>query len=80
MRKNYICQKLLLHAAGFGRLQVKNVPQDQETKFILDLDLSMGNHVPCTMAAGALETLHIHGGRVFEGAITDRLREAMEPL
>ena len=66
--------------AGFGRLQVKNAPQDQETKFILDLDLSMGNHVPCTMAAGALETLHIHGDRVFEGAITDRLREAMEPL
>ena len=46
----------------------------------MDLDLSMGNHVPCTMAAGALETLHIHGDRVFEGAITDRLREAMEPL
>lgn len=65
--------------AGLGRLQVKNGPQDPELKFILDLDLSMGDNVPCTMAAGALETLHIHGGRLFEGAITDRLREAMDP-
>lgn len=66
--------------AGLGRLQVKSAPQqDQETKFILDLDLSMGDKLPCTMAAGALETLHIHGGRIFEGAITDRLREALEP-
>ena len=66
--------------AGLGRLQVKNAPQqDQEAKFILDLDLSMGGNLPCTMAAGALETLHIHGGHLFEGAITDRLREALEP-
>jgi len=67
--------------AGLGRLQNKapNTPQDPEVKFILDLDLSMGDNVPCTMAAGALETLHIHGGRIFEGALTDRLREALEP-
>ena len=66
--------------AGLGRLQAKGAPQDPEPRFILDLDLSMGDRLPCTMAAGALETLHIHGGRLFEGAITDRLREAMEPL
>ena len=66
--------------AGLGRLQVKNAPQqDQEAKFILDLDLSMGGNLPCTMAAGALETLHIHGGHLFEGAITDRLRGGLEP-
>ena len=65
--------------AGLGRLQSKNAPQDPEPKFILDLDLSMGDKLPCTMAAGALETLHIHGGRIFEGALTDRLREALEP-
>ena len=40
----------------------------------------MGDHLPCTMAAGALETLHIHGDRLFEGAITDRLRQALGPL
>ena len=66
--------------AGLGRLQAPGAPQDPETKFILDLDLSMGDKLPCTMAAGALETLHIHGGRIFEGAVTDRLRDAMDPL
>ena len=65
--------------AGLGRLQAKNAPADPENKFILDLDLSMGSNVPCTLAAGALETLHVHGGRVFEGAVTDRLRRALEP-
>lgn len=64
---------------GLGRLQAKNAPQTAEVQFILDLDLSMGNNVACTLAAGALETLHLHGGRVFEGALTDRLRQAMEP-
>ena len=66
--------------AGLGRLQAKGGQQDPETKFILDMDLSMGDKLPCTMAAGALETLHIHGGRIFEGAITDRLRQALDPL
>lgn len=67
--------------AGLARIQNKapNAPQDNELKFVLDMDLSMSGNVPCTMAAGALETLHIHGGRLFEGAVTDRLREAMEP-
>ena len=66
--------------AGLGRIQVKipNAPQDPEVKFVFDMDLSMGGNVPCTMAAGALETLHIHGGRIFEGAIRDELRDALE--
>ena len=63
--------------SGLGRLQQKDL--EQETRFILDLDLSMGDRVSCTLAAGALETLHAHGIRVFEGAVTDRLRAAMEP-
>lgn len=65
--------------AGPGRVQNKapGAPQDMETKFVFDMDLSMGGSVPCTLAAGALETLHGHGTRVFEGAITDRLRDAM---
>jgi uncharacterized protein (TIGR04255 family) len=69
-----------LHA-GLVRVQSKvpGAPADPEVKFILDMDLSMGGNVPCTMAAGALETLHVHGGRLFEGAVTDRLRQAMEP-
>lgn len=67
--------------AGPGRIQ-NNAPgavQDPEVKFILDLDLSMNGSTPCTLAAAALETLHGHGTRIFEGAVTDRLREAMEP-
>lgn len=66
--------------AGLARLQNKapGAPQDPELKFIFDMDLSMSGNVPCTMAAGALETLHIHGGRLFEGAITDRMRQALQ--
>ena len=65
--------------AGLARLQIKapNAPQDPEMKFIFDMDLSMSGNIPCTMAAGALETLHVHGGRIFEGAITEDLREAL---
>lgn len=66
--------------AGTGRLKVNNpnVPQDTEIKFILDMDLSMGGSTPCGLAAAALETLHGHSARVFEGAVTDTLRDAME--
>ena len=66
--------------AGTGRLKVNNpnVPQDAEIKFILDMDLSMGGSTPCGLAAAALETLHGHSARVFEGAVTDTLRAAME--
>ena len=66
--------------AGLGRLQGGNAPQNPEPKFILDQDLFMGEKVPCTLAAGALETLHAHAIRIFEGAVTGRLRQAMEPL
>ena len=65
--------------AGTGRLKVSapNAEVDPEVKFIFDLDLSMGGNTPCGLAAPALETLHGHSTRVFEGAITDRLRQAM---
>ena len=67
--------------AGPARLKnpVPNAPQDPELKFLLDLDLSMLGNTSPTMAAAALETLHVHGGRIFEGAVTDCLRAAMEP-
>lgn len=60
------------------KANIPNAPQDPEMKFMLDIDLSMGGQLPCTLAAGALETLHGHAGRLFEGAITDTLRNAME--
>ena len=46
-------------------------------RFVLDLDLFMGGNVSCTLAAAALETLHGHADKVFEGAITDTLRDAI---
>lgn len=65
--------------AGPGRLKVNvpNAPQDTEVKFILDMDLSMSGDTPCTLAAGAMETLHGHATRIFEGALEDKLRDAM---
>ena len=68
--------------SGPGRIQ-NNAPgaqQDPEVKFIFDMDLSMNGQTPCTLAAAALETLHGHGTRVFEGAVTDRTRDAMSTL
>ena len=65
--------------AGPGRIKTPN-PQgqvDKEQKFILDMDLSMGGQVTCQLSAPALETLHGHAGRIFEGALTETLREAM---
>lgn len=66
--------------AGPGKIKAPaGTPEDPETKFILDLDLFMAGSTPCTLAASALETLHGHGTRVFEGAVTERMRQAMEP-
>ena len=68
--------------AGPGRLKTAapNAPQDPEIKYIFDMDLSMRGNVPCTLSAGALETLHGHATRIFEGAITDQLRGSMDPM
>ena len=67
--------------AGPGRIKSNNpnVPADEEQKFILDIDLSMGGNVSIMLSAGALETLHGHADRLFEGALTDSLRAAMDP-
>ncbi|WP_295866303.1 TIGR04255 family protein [uncultured Oscillibacter sp.] len=66
--------------AGPGRLRSRpNTPQDPEVKFILDMDLSMGGQVACNLSAAGLETLHAHATELFEGAVTDALREAMQP-
>ena len=68
--------------AGPGRLKntAQGAPQDPEVKFIFDMDLSMGGDVPCTLSAAGLEALHGHATRIFEGAVTDRLRTAMGPV
>lgn len=67
--------------AGPGRMRVNrpDAPQDPEMKFIYDMDLAMGGQVSCQLSAGAMETLHAHAVALFEGAITDTLRTAMQP-
>ena len=67
--------------AGIGKIKnnAPGAPQDPEVKFVFDMDLFMAGNTPCTLAAAALETLHGHAGRLFEGAVTDTLRSAMDP-
>ena len=73
------CQAKVHAGPGVVKRNAPGVPQDPEVKFIFDMDLSMTGNTPCTLAAGALETLHAHSTRLFEGAITDELRTAMDP-
>lgn len=74
------CQAKIHAGPGRVKTSAPDAPQDPEVKFIFDLDLSMGGNTPCTLSAAALETLHGHATRIFEGAITDRLRTAMDPM
>ena len=69
--------RIKMHA-GPGMLQRGNV-KDSEIKFILDNDVFMNGKLPVAQCAPALQTVHIQADRIFAGAITDRLHEAMEP-
>jgi uncharacterized protein (TIGR04255 family) len=51
---------------------------DPEQKFILDFDLFLGGNIKGALAPASLEMLHGHATRLFEGAITDTLRGAMQ--
>ena len=73
------CQAKIHAGPGLVKPKDAETPPDPEVKFILDMDLSMNGHLPCTLTAGALETLHAHATGLFEGALTDTLRSAMEP-
>ena len=73
------CQAKIHAGPGLLKQSAPNAPQDKEVKFIFDMDLSMGGQLPCTLSAGALETLHAHATELFEGAVTDALRSAMQP-
>ena len=64
-----------LHA-GPGKVSI-NGKQDEEVKFIFDLDLFLNSKVPVNLSAGALQTLHSQSYGIFRGAITDRLHDAM---
>ena len=64
--------------AGPGLVK-KGGQQDQEVKFIFDLDLFMMGNIPVNHSAGSLQTLHAQADAIFRGAITDTLHDAMEP-
>ena len=74
------CRAKIHAAPGRVKNNAQGAPQDPEVKFIFDMDLSMSGDVPCTLSAAGLETLHGHATRIFEGAVTDQLRAAMDPI
>lgn len=65
--------------AGPGMLRHPG-QEDKEVRFILDADLFMNGNVPISLSTGAMQTLHQQADAIFQGAITQRLRDAMEPL
>ena len=77
LRLDSSCQAKIHAGPSVVKAKNSSGSEDSETKFILDLDLFMGGNVACTLAAAALETLHAHADRVFEGAVTDTLRDAI---
>ena len=69
--------RLKLHC-GPGMVKRNNV-DDKEIKFILDNDIFMSGKIAMRDSAGALNTAHINADRIFRGAITDTLHDAMDP-
>ena len=63
---------------GPGMIQRGKV-KDDEVRFILDIDIFMSGNVPVNTCVPALNTVHIHADRIFAGAMTRKLHEAMEP-
>lgn len=64
---------------GPGHLK-RNGKEEPEVRFILDFDLSMRGQIAVQNAAGTLEVLHDGANRTFQGAITIKLHEAMDPV
>lgn len=79
LRVNNSCHAKIQAGPGLVKRNIPNAPQDNEVKFIFDLDLSMPAQTEPRMAAAALEMLHQQSYPIFQGAITDELREAMQP-
>lgn len=65
-------------SCGPGMVKRNNV-EEKEIRFILDNDIFMLGNIEMKHSAGALNTVHTNADRVFRGAITDLLHNAMEP-
>ena len=65
--------------AGPGQLHIKGLPSpDPEPKFILDIDLSVAGKISLETAASCLEKLHHQAKRIFFGAMTEKLIDALK--
>ena len=53
--------------------------QDNEVRFILDMDVYSAGEIKIQSAAEVLDTLHSHADELFSSAISDKLHDAMEP-
>lgn len=73
------CRARIHAGPGLVKTNLPGAAQDQEVKFIFDLDLSMSGQLDPRLAAAGLETLHGHSTPIFQGAITDRLHSALQP-
>ena len=73
------CRARIHAGPGFLKRNIPGAPQDNEVKFIFDLDLTTSGQLDPRMAAAGLETLHAHSTPIFQGAITDRLHTALSP-
>ena len=73
------CRARIHSGTGMVKRNIPNALPDNEVKFILDLDLSMPVQTEPRLAAAGLETLHQHAVSIFNAAITDTLRDALEP-
>lgn len=71
--------RLKLHA-GPGQLRRPGQEAQSETRFILDGDFSASGELTGDQIPARLETLHSWAVRLFQGAITRKLHEAMGPL
>lgn len=76
---NNSCRARIHSGTGMVKRNIPNAPQDNEIKFILDLDISMPTQTEPRLAAAGLETLHHHATSIFAGAITDTMRDALRP-
>ena len=69
--------RLKLHA---GPDLLRGGKKDPEVKFILDGDFSAAGNLSADQVPGRLEDMHRHAVRLFRGAITRELHEAMGPV
>ena len=70
--------RMKMHA-GPGLVKQGNQAAPGEVRFILDGDFSAAGKLPGDQVPARLEALHTHAVRLFQGAITREMHDAMGP-